>query len=145
MKLNNKQKKLAVVLGLVLILVIVLLIVFLGGNKNKKLTQEEEMKEYLETKVKNFYENNYYDQMSQLSGDIKSFLVNFENDGIPMSVNVLLEQRALKQSEVDEKLVNKETKEKCNLDETKVILYPQEPFSKTSYKLETIVSCGFEK
>ena len=34
--------------------------------------------------------------------------------------------------------------DKCDVDNTKVIIYPQEPYGEKDYKLEIVTACGFK-
>lgn len=144
MKLNNKQKKIILYSGLGIVLIVIVLIFVLFNNKEEKLSNKDKVQKYLEDKVSNYFEESYYDQMDSLTGDIKSFLSNFKKEGITVSVEVMIQQRIISETEAEKELVNKDTKEKCDYNQTRVIIYPEEPYKKDSYKLETKLYCGFE-
>lgn len=138
---NNKKNIFYLV---ILVILIIIFCVLLYLRNNNSTNQKDEIKKYLETTVKDYYEEKYYDQVSSYTGDIEQFLKNFEDNGLTFSINTLINNNIINQSEAEEKLVNKETKEKCDYEETKVILYPKKPYKKDSYKLKTILDCGFD-
>ena len=43
------------------------------------------------------------------------------------------------------KFVNKKTGDKCNVTNTKITIYPKDPFGQKDYNVETNIDCGFEK
>lgn len=121
---------------LVVILLIVLLILFLTNPKRK-------IKNTLENVGKDFYTNYYYDQLTKKRSkdDLKSLFSKFSKNGIKLNLNYLSSYNKGKQKDVIDSLKYK--KKSCNKDNTKVIIYPEEPYGKTDYRIELELDCGF--
>ena len=159
-KLPSVPKKVAAAIGGTVLLVIVVIIVVLGIAKGRP---EKEVKTRLEDVGTSFYEDFYY--KSAGSGDEearKTFLARFEKIGIKVSLDNLLRYYVTtdnykkldialgddatvtdKVKDLEEKWF-KSKKYDCNVDETKVIIYPKESYGEKDYTLEVVTSCGFK-
>lgn len=137
---KNKKNIIMVCAGvLVLVLVIVLLFVFVfNGTGNAKSKMETELKEM----GKDFYENFYYDLVVKDHG--KDQISKFKDVGIKVDLDNLERYKSENSDKVKD-FVNPKTNESCNKNETKVIIYPEDPYEKTNYRLEVKLSCGFEE
>ncbi len=142
-ELTDKQKKLIVyaIIGILVIGVIVLYFASKKAQENEK-TDTEKAIEYVRELGKDFYETYYYPQLAELKEnemieDIPTFLANFTDTGISVSLNVVTQNHFR-----TEEAINKEIGDyKCDFDDTKVIIYPVEPYEKTSYKIAPMLSC----
>lgn len=104
----------------------------------KKASLENELKEM----GKDFYENFYYDLVVKDHGTDQ--ISKFNTVGIKVDLSNLERYKSDNKEKV-EKFVNPKTNQSCNKDETKVVIYPEDPYGKTNYRLETILSCGFDE
>ena len=131
---------------IVYIALIVLVVVIAGigitfafsGNEEKKLTSE------LETLGKNFYENFYYEQIGSNDEERANFLSKYSTIGIKVDLDNLARTLDNK-DEVLAKFVNSKTKQECNKTNSKITIYPQDPYGKSNYKLEVTLDCGYDK
>ena len=143
--LTDKQKKLVLYFGIGIVVLIVIILSIVIGNSNKKeLSEKERLTNYLEKKAKNFYQNDYYQQVSKLTDDMQVFLSNFEKEGISMSINILIENGVITEEEAKENMKNKDNNTKCDYDNTKAVIYPKEPYEKTSYDIRIQLDCDLE-
>ena len=111
------------------------------SNKGKEETQEERLTRYLEEMGAEFYENFYYDSLSE--NQRKEFLQKYSEIGIKVNLDNLSRFNG---NQVEEKVSEfKNGEQECDKENTKVIIYPQDEFNKKDYKLETILVCGFEE
>ena len=87
---------------------------------------------------------NYYSQVSEITEDMPTFLANFQEEGISMSINVLIDNGVITEDEAKENMKNKDNDTKCDYDNTKAVIYPEEPYKKDSYKVRIQLDCGLE-
>lgn len=143
-ELNEKQKKILVYAIIVLLILSVIgLYFFLNYYNENKKTDSERMIEYMENLGKDFYENYYFDQIGELEKqnmiqDATSFLANLENNGISVSLDLVIEQQFRNREEIKKEI----KKYDCDYSATKVVIYPQDPYTKKAYKLEAHVTCN---
>ena len=143
--LTEKQKKIALYVGISLLVIIVLILALVLSNFNKKkVTEQERLTNYLENKATNFYQNDYYSQVSEITEDMPTFLANFQEEGISMSINVLIDNGVITEEEAKKNMKNKDNDTKCDYDNTKAVIYPEEPYKKDSYKVRIQLDCGLE-
>lgn len=141
---SNKRN---VIILAVLIVAIVFICVIFNKNSNSSSNvikkQKEELSGYLEEMGKDFYENFYYDQVG--NGTAKSeFLSRFTSIGIKVNLDNLSRISDSNQ-ELSAKFINSNTGEECDKENTKVYIYPTEPYGKTDYKITVELNCGFEE
>ena len=109
-----KNKKKIIIIFIILIILIGLVFFINRNNENNKA------KNTLSTIAKKFYEETYYVTMN------KDIIKDFSNKGINISIEELLD---FEEKEKDEY-------KKYNLNRSKVIIYPKEPYNKIDYKIE---------
>lgn len=146
-KTPKKSKKIIVIATTVL-LVVVACLYFLVFRQS----EEEKLTKILTELGSDFYENFYCNQVGKTDEERVAFLKRFEEIGIKISLDNLARYKVdgddAKNAEIEEKVklfVNKSTSKECNKDDTKVTIYPQSPYSNTSYKIEANLDCGFDK
>lgn len=140
MKENKKRTAIIGVAAFVILALGVISVTFAFNN------QEAILKDYLKDMGKEFYENLYYDQVEQKNETKKKeFLAKFSEIGIKISLDSLSRYNADKNKEKLDAFVNKKTNEHCDTENTKVIIYPQEPYGKSDYRMDVNLVCGFEK
>ena len=134
-----KDKRVIVSICIVVVIAVIVTLLFFVFRSNKSALNKE-----LENIGRNFYENYYYDQAGKDDNERKAFLAQFTTAGIKVDLDNLA--RASKdKDEILNKFVNKKTGEKCNEINTKVVIYPIEPYNKTDYKIDVAIDCGFSK
>ena len=137
--MKKNWKMICIILGIIVLAVLAVVLIFaFSNNEEKKLTSE------LETLGKNFYESFYYDQIGSNDEERSKFLSKYSTIGIKVDLDNL--SRTLdNKEEILKKFVNSKTKQECNKTNTKITIYPKDPYKKSDYKLEVILDCGFEK
>lgn len=139
---DNIKKKMKM-LGIAVVVLVGISGVFYtvsNSNPGNKLSKE------LETVGRDFYENMYYDHIVANKSDeeVKDFFSRFMEIGIKVDLDNLARFDAEKYPNLADGFVNKKTKEPCHTVNTKVIIYPFEPFGKGDYTIESELDCGFE-
>ncbi len=99
----------------------------------------------VESMGKDFYENFYYEQVGSTDEERADFLSKYESIGIKINLDNLSRYGENKNADEISKFVNQKTKKACDKTNTKVVIYPQKPYNKTSYKIETQLDCGFDE
>lgn len=142
-KLTDRQKKL-IIYAIIVILIIGVILLFFVSEKSqeKEKSDTEKAIEYVRELGKDFYEDYYYEQLSDLKEnemieDIPTFLANFKETGISVSLNVVI-QNHFRTKEAIKKEIGEYN---CDFDDTKVMIYPSDPYEKTSYKIAPILNC----
>lgn len=143
MKKLNKNT-LMIIVGVLAVVLVVLVVVVLNPF-GKKLSQEEKLKEKIETMGAEFYENLYYKQVETLGDEKEDFLKKFEKIGIKVDLGNLSRYKGEDSEEILKEFVNKKTDTACDKNKTQAIIYPQAPYDKKSYKIEVNLDCGFKK
>ena len=138
----DKTKKIVFENKKILVIIIVALafilcgVLFFNNSNEKKLIQN------MEALGKSFYEEYYYPSQAAVQKDLPKFLSKFEKSGIRINL-----KNISKLSRTDKKLikkmVNSKTNKKCDFNKSYVVIYPEKPFKKDSYKLKVNLDCGF--
>ncbi|MCI8466725.1 MAG: hypothetical protein HFI08_00810 [Bacilli bacterium] len=138
---KDKKKSLLFGVGIIIIIAIILLIVLLLQNNNEEAT----LKKYMKEMGVSFYEDLYYEQIGKNDEERAKFLKNYTDLGIKINLDGLSRYKTEENKEKLDAFVNSKTKEECHKQNSKVIIYPQEPFGKKDYRMEIILECGFEE
>lgn len=138
-KLNKKV--VCIVGGIILAIAVIVTIVIVVSNNR---TNEKTLNEKLEELAATFYEDFYYDAMVKNYGVDQ--VAKYANVGIKVSLDNLIRSSGLdKDQELTKFFTNSKTNKECDKDNTKVTIYPQDPYEKKDYKVEIVLECGFEK
>lgn len=139
----KKDKKKSLILGvgtIIIIALIILLVLFLSGD-----SKEASLKKYMEEMGTAFYEELYYEQIGKNDEERAKFLKNFADIGIKINLDGLSRYKTEENKEKLDSFKNPKTNEECNKQDSKVVIYPEEPYGKKDYRLEVILECGFEE
>lgn len=126
--MNNKR----IITGIICILVIIggILIIV-----NTRLGKDARAKIDLRKMTKEFY--GYYYEENNKDNDVKNFLKNYLLSGLTISLGdmeVYIEEKSSGGTKY-------KSLEKCDRAKSKIIIYPEEPFSKNDYKLKFDLVC----
>ncbi len=137
----NKHRKIILIIdGVLIVLMFALLILVVslndGGDNKRELEKE------LEKLGKDFYENEYYPLLSDNAEERANFLKSTEKSGIKINLENIKSYNKDKGRDTIN-FVNSETNEACNLEKTRVIIYPKSDYSKKSYEIKVELDCGF--
>lgn len=137
-KINDKQKKIIIYLIIITLIIITIGLCFLLKKPEKHEKTTDKATGYIEDLGKDFYKDYYYGQMETIhQKDIKTFLMNFEETGIPVTLNQVIELHFKTKEEIDKELSEYD----CDYEETKFTIYPKDPYDNNSYKIEPHVVC----
>ena len=138
---NKNNSVICIVIGAVLVVALIVAACFMFIKKGG---QEASLSKSLESMGKDFYENFYYTQVGSTDEERANFLSKYETIGIKINLDNLSRYDNNKNSDKINKFVNNKTNKACDRTNTRVIVYPQKPYNKTSYKIETQLDCGFD-
>lgn len=129
----------------VLVVGVVTALVVSNALKPKpEATREESLTLNLEEMGKDFYENYYYDAVGSSDESRKNFLQKYSEIGIKVSLDNLSRYNSEVVTDKIDAFFSDDENKDCNRENTKVIIYPQDPYGKNDYKIETILKCGLE-
>ena len=138
MKVKKVGKAIAIFLLIILVLVLGYLVYnyFYGGTKEQKIERK------LKKMTKSFYEDYYYDLLLEDKGSsdkVVEYLSKFSKTGLKISFD------SLKAYYDQTSNMNYTELTVCDEIDTKVIIYPKEPYGKTDYTMEYKLSCDLEE
>lgn len=139
-KINKKT--LIIILGVVVALVLVIILVC---TLTKGKSQEAKLTDKMEEMAAVFYKDFYYNQLGSNDEERIEFVKKYENMGLKINLDNLSRYNNDNSEEVLKEFVNKKTGKECDKYQTQAIIYPQEPFNNTSFKIEVELECGFKK
>ena len=135
--INNKKVMVIVLGGIFVFIIAMVSFCFLIPS------QEKTLKNYLEEMGKEFYEELYYDQVGNTENEKKEFLSKFHELGIKVSLDSLSRFHTEQNQNKLDAFVNQKTNQECDRENSKVIIYPNEPYGKGDYNVEIQLVCGF--
>jgi len=130
----KSRKKLFLIASVAVVVIAVGVAAFLTLTNNK----EEKLTNSLTKIGRDWYENFYYDGFEESKrADILS---RFKDSGIKVDLDNLSKYNTEANSElIKEFKLNQE--DGCNSSETKIVVKPKEPYGKTDYDIEAVLSC----
>lgn len=130
----KSKKKLFIIAGAAVVLVAGIVVAFfmLNGNKEEKLSNS------LIKMGRDWYENFYYDGFEESKrADILS---RFKDIGIKVDLDNLSRYNTEVNAEIIKEF-NPDQEGGCSSTETKIVIKPKDPYGKTDYDIEAILSC----
>ncbi len=141
----KENKKIFIIVGIVLLVGLATWITASTISHSKKTDQKEDLNVVLKKLGTSFYEDFYYTNIGSSDEERATKLARYETIGIKVDLDNLSRYNTENVKEEIDKFVNEKTNEKCDKNNTKVIIYPKSPYGKTDYEIETKIECGFEK
>ena len=132
----NKNNVLYILGGLLLIAILIIIIILAFSNNKSQLNKD------LEQAGRDYYEKILYNNINY--NDKGAYLSKYSEKGIEVTLDSLSILESKKEDFLN-KFVNSNTNEKCDVDKTKVVIHPKEPYGAKDYKIDTIIECGFNK
>lgn len=147
LKYNKKGILIGLLVFTIIFVAIILVLVFSNNSKKEEQQKEEDkLNGYLNELGKSFYEDYYYDAVESKNEDAKrEFLLKFSEIGIKVNLDNLSRYNGDGVEEKVKEFKNEAKNEDCNDKDTKVIIYPKEPYGKTDYEIEAVLECGFDE
>ena len=137
---DKKSNKIIFIIGGAIVLVLIASVLFFVVFKDNK----DELSKELENTGRNFYENYYYNQVGKTKSERAATLAKYASTGIRINLENLVGNPSEKEDLLS-KFVNKNTKEKCDKEKTRVTIYPKDPYGQKDYTIEIELECGFKK
>lgn len=129
------SKKKIIIGAVVLVLVIVgIILLCCCGSK------EEELNNSMEKLGKSFYEDYYYPSQKKSQKDIKKYMEKFSKNGISINLDNLTKISSLDKDLMKE-VKDLAKKEKCNNNETKIVITPKKDYGEKDYTLKIDLKC----
>lgn len=134
-KMKDILELMLIIIGLFVVGTIIFFVLF------EKPSSEDDLKNYLIKMGTDFYVDFYYEEQAKGKSDeeLKQYLSKFTDTGIKISLKTL-EDYSEENEKTIEKFKNK--KKECDKKNTKVIIYPQDPYGKEDYSVEPLLECG---
>lgn len=135
-KVDNFFSKKINILIITVIFIVVLCIIFFivfKPKNNKSRIDNNTLQDKLEKIGSDFYENYYY---SNVPDEEKTKLSNYRDNGIRINLTNLSVIISM-----DDNIQNQLKKDQCDFDQTKIVIYPKEPYGKQNYSIELELSC----
>jgi hypothetical protein len=143
---ENRKKSISIICGIVAAIVVMVIVILFAtgilGNKNKKV--EKQLTARLEELGRNFYEDFYYNQVGKDDEARKEFVKGYSQNGIKINLDNLARSNTTKQESILNEFKNA-SGEACNSSNTKVAIYPKEPYGVKDYEIKVTLDCGFDK
>lgn len=141
-KENLTKKNILIASGVVvgIIIIVAIILVFSLGKHN----QERELNKSMKNLGVDFYENFYYKQVGKSDEDRAKFVGKYEKLGIKVSLDNLARFKVKETEQILKEFVNEKTGRPCDKQNSRVIIYPKEPYGQKDYKIEVSLVCDFE-
>ena len=127
----------SIVAGVIVLAVLIILCITVFFNKERITTKK------VKSMGVDYYTNYLYDTLSKdrKNEDLNKILAKYAGIGIKINLETLEKYSSGKYKEEIKNL--KSNKKACDKKNTMVIIYPEEPYNKTNYRVEVELDCGF--
>ena len=127
----------SIVAGVIVLAVLIILCITVFFNKERITTKK------VKSMGVDYYTNYLYDTLSKdrKKEDLNKILAKYAGIGIKINLETLEKYSSGKYKEEIKNL--KSNKKACDKKNTMVIIYPEEPYNKTNYRVEVELDCGF--
>ena len=127
----------SIVAGVIVLAVLIVLCITVFFNKERITTKK------VKSMGVDYYTNYLYDVLAKGidKKDLEKILVRYTGRGIKINLETLEKYDSGKYADEIKNL--KSGKKACDKANTKVIIYPEEPYNKADYRVEIELDCGF--
>ena len=127
----------SIVAGVIVLAVLIILCITVFFNKERITTKK------VKSMGVDYYTNYLYDVLAKGRDkkDLEKILVRYAGRGIKINLETLEKYDSGKYADEIKNL--KSGKKTCDKKNTMVIIYPEEPYNKTDYRVEIELDCGF--
>ena len=127
----------SIVAGVIVLAVLIVLCITVFFNNERITTKKVKSMEV------DYYTNYLYDALAKGRDkkDLDKILVKYASIGFKLNLNTLEKYDSGKYADEIKNL--KSGKKTCDKKNTMVIIYPEEPYNKTDYRVEIELDCGF--
>ena len=140
--MNTKLKRLLTVIGIILVIIFIAIVI--TSVVNKKSREEKKLYDKLNTVVKEYYKDYYYTIVMGTSDSLRLYNAkNLSENGIKVTLRQIANSKGNDADSVLSQFKNYKTKNDCDYDNTKITIYPQEPYGNEDIKIEATIVCGF--
>ena len=134
----NKKYILIISISLVIILFVAGFILF---NKIKKSRAEDRLYNELNTVVKDYYKDYYYNTLGNNDEVRKINAEKFRYTGIKINLEDLSKYKS-NNNEILDKFKNSQTNSNCDYNKTTIVIYPIDPYGKEDIRIDSNIVCG---
>ena len=140
--MNTKLKRLLTIIGAILIIIFIAIVI--TSVVSKKSREEKKLYDKLDTIVKEYYKDYYYPVVMGSSESLRLYNAkNLSETGIKVTLRQIVNSKGNDADSVLSQFKNYKTKNDCDYDNTKITIYPQDPFGNEDMKYESTIVCGF--
>ena len=140
--MNVKLKRLLTIIGAILIIIFIAIVI--TSVVSKKSREEKKLYDKLDTIVKEYYKDYYYQVVMGSSESLRLYNAkNLSETGIKVTLRQIANSKGNDANSVLSQFKNYKTKNDCDYDNTKITIYPQDPFGNEDMKYESTIVCGF--
>lgn len=127
----------SIVAGVIVLAVLIVLCITVFFNKERITTKK------VKSMGVDYYTNYLYDVLAKdrKKEELDKILVRYADRGIKINLETLEKYNSGKYADEIKNL--KSGKKACDKKNTMVIIYPEEPYNKTDYRVEIELNCGF--
>lgn len=136
--IGNKKKLIGICCAIILAISIISIGVSFSLKKDKALSPKEKLTNQLIYLGDNWY-GKFYTAVKKEGQD--NNLAKFKDSGIEIDLENL--SRYELENENVEQIIQEYENNKCNMKESKVIVFPQEPYGEKDYKIKPVLECEF--
>ena len=140
----NKTVK-AVLTIITFIIICVLIILVTKSLRDKQRREEDKLYSTLNTVVKEFYRDYYYSTV--LGSDDNTRKINaetYKSSGISYTLDEIAKYKIGEENTILEQFKNYRTNLPCDYKNTKITIYPHEPYGSEDIRIESNIVCGFK-
>ena len=141
--MNKTVKTILTIITFVIICVLIVLVT--KSLRDKQRREEDKLYNTLNTVVKDFYRDYYYNVvLGNDDGTRKLNAETYKVTGISYTLDEIAKYKIGEENTILDQFKNYKTNLPCDYKNTKVIIYPHEPFGSEDIRIESNIVCGFK-
>lgn len=140
----NKTLK-TVLMIITFIVICVFSVIVILSVKDKQRREEDKLYSSLNNVVKEFYKDYYYQVvLGDNDEDRKNNAESYKNSGITYTLDELAKYKINDEDSILSQFKNYRTNQPCDYKNTKITIYPHEPYGSEDIRVESNIVCGFK-
>ena len=136
MKTNTNNKRIITIIGFITLIIIVALFIVIWNSGSKKENNSNKSQDEIKNELVKLGKNYYDEILYPVAKDSEDYLPAYVNKGIKNTLTSLKDVVTF-----SEDLTKTLKDNECNYDNTKIVIYPNEPFGTNDYKVEVELDC----
>jgi hypothetical protein len=140
--MNKTVKTIITVITFIIICVFIVLV--LRSVRDKERREEDKLYSTLNTVVKDFYKDYYYNViLGDDDATRKLHAESYKQTGISYTLDELAKYKIGEEKSILDQFKNYKTNLPCDYKNTKIVIYPHEPYGSEDIRIESNIVCGF--